>query len=247
MATLPTVRTAGYELRRHCIDPALVERARQEAITWGMLPPRTSNIALYEEMVNGHKVPARIEGVAETTGALGELARLAQVQAEQATQTELALFKDKINFKHPGGGHFVAHQDSPAYFPHGTWHVSVLVPLVPFTEANGTLHIAPRVPLCPMDELEKLVYSPAPAYPGDCLVFDGLTPHKSGPNHTNSPRIGLYMTFVRACEADARRTYREAKARGTEGLSLGQVDFTGDLVPSDLLASTAKIDHETMS
>ena len=236
-----TIGATGFVLRRHCIDPALVERARQEAVTWGVLPPRNTNIALYEEMVGGHKVPARIEGVAETPGALGALARLAQVQAEQATGTKLALFKDKINFKHPGGGHFVAHQDSPAYFPHGSWHVSVLVPLVPFTEANGTLHIAPRVSLCPMEELDKLVYSPTTAYPGDCLIFDGLTPHKSGPNHTKSPRIGLYMTFVMASEADARRTYQEAKSHGTEGLSLGQVDFTGNLVPSKLLASTARV------
>jgi hypothetical protein len=242
MSIVPT----GYALHRHCIDPALVERARHEAISWGMLPPRNSGIVLYEEVVKDQKMPARIEGVAETTGALGELARQAKARAEEATDRKLALFKDKINFKHPGGGHFVAHQDSPAYYPHGTWHVSVLVPLVPFTEANGALEIAvsPRVPVSPMEELEKLVYSPAPVYPGDCLIFDGLTPHRSGPNHTNSPRIGLYMTFVHESEADARRTYHEAKAGGTDGLSLGQVDFTGNLVPSALLSSTARIDPD---
>jgi hypothetical protein len=232
------VASNGYACVRHCFDPALVERGRKEAVTWAMLPPRTLHLKLFEEIVNGVKVPARIEGVADTDGALGQLARMAQGQAEAASGRKLAVFKDKINFKHPGGGQFVAHQDSPAYYPHGSWHISVLVPLMPFTKANGALEVASRVPLCPMEELKGLKYSSAPVYPGDCLIFDGLTPHRSGPNTTRAPRIGLYMTFVEASEAGARKTYEDARKRGTDGLSLGQVDFTGNLVPSALLTST---------
>jgi hypothetical protein len=231
--------SCGYTCLRHCIDPALVERGRVEAVTWGMLPPRGSGITLYEEVVNGAKVPARIENIDDTEGALGQLAKAAQGHAEAVCERKLAVFKSKINFKHPGGGEFVPHQDSPAYYPHGSWHVSVLVPLMPFTRSNGTLEIAKRVPLCPMEELVGLEYNSAPVFPGDCLIFDGLTPHKSGPNITNSPRIGLYMTFVDSAEASARRTYQQAKSKGTDGLSLGQIDFTGNLVPSALLASTA--------
>jgi len=236
-----TFGSLGYTRLRHCIDPRLVEAARQEAVRWGMIPPLNSPVRLYEEVVNGQKVPARIEGVSETSGALGQLAHLAKQQAEEVCGHELALFKDKINFKYPGGGQFVAHQDSPAYYPHGSWHVSALVPLMPFTEANGTLEIAPKVPLCPMAELQDLVYTPAPVSPGDCLIFDGLTPHRSGPNTTQSPRIGLYMTFVNSSEARARDSYREAKAHGTKGLSLGQVDFTGNLVPNKHLATTDRV------
>ncbi len=232
------VASNGYACVRHCFDPALVEQGRKEAVTWGMLPPRGLHLKLFEEVINGVKVPARIEGVADTAGALGKLARMAHGQAESASGRKLSVFKDKINFKHPGGGHFVAHQDSPAYYPHGSWHISVLVPLVPFTKANGVLEVAPRVPLCPMEELEGLKYSSAPVFPGDCLIFDGLTPHRSGPNTTQSPRIGLYMTFVETSEAGARQTYEAARLQGTKGLSLGQVDFTGNLVPSGLLATT---------
>jgi hypothetical protein len=236
-----TFQSLGYTRLRHVLDPLLVEAGRQEAVMWGMIPPLNGRVKLYEEMVNGQKVPARIEGVSETTGALGQLAQLAKQQAEKVCGHELALFKDKINFKYPGAGQFVAHQDSPAYYPHGSWHVSVLVPLMPFTEANGALEIAPKVPLCPMAELQRLIYTPAPVSPGDCLIFDGLTPHRSGPNTTQSPRIGLYMTFVNSSEAEARVSYEEAKKHGTKGLSLGQVDFTGNLVPSEHLATTDRV------
>jgi hypothetical protein len=236
------VDTVGYAYVRHCFDTALIERARKEAVTWGMLPPRILYLKLFEEIVNGVKVPARIEGVANTNGALGELTRMAQMQAEAASGRKLAVFKDKINYKHPGGGQFVAHQDSPAYYPHGSWHISVLVPLMPFTEENGALEIASRVPLCPMEQLKDLKYYSAPVFPGDCLIFDGLTPHRSGPNTTRSPRIGLYITFVDSSEAEARITYEKARTEGTKGLSLGQVDFTGNLVPSELLKTTDHVD-----
>ena len=235
-----SLSATGHTLVRHCIDPALVERGRQEGVLWGMIPPRNSGIMLFEETVNGVRVPARIEGVAGTRGALAELTRLAQIQTEAACGRKLALFKDKINFKHPGGGQFVAHQDSPAYYPHGSWHISALVPLMPFTEANGALEIAARVPLMPMEQLLDLEYSLVPVYPGDCLVFDGLTPHRSGPNTTTTPRLGLYLTFVEEHEAGTRDSYRKARIAGTDGLSLGQVDFTGSLVPSELLVSTAR-------
>lgn len=241
-STQIAIRAVGHAYVPHCIDPALVEASRLQAVAWGMFPPRGSPIRRYEETTPaGNKVPARIEGIADTQGPLGALVRAAQQHAEFACGRPLALFKDKVNFKHPGGGHFVAHQDSPAYYPHGSWHISVLVPLVPFTEANGALEVADRVPLQEMSALQGLKYSLKPVYPGDCLIFDGLTPHRSGPNTTGSPRIGLYVTFVDAADTSARRTYHEAKLRGTNGLSLGQVDFTGDLVASNLLASTASV------
>jgi len=236
-----TFGSLGYTRLRNVLDPQLVEAGRQEAVIWGMNPPLNGPVKLYEEMVNGYKVPARIEGVSETAGALGQLAQLAKQQAEEVCGHKLALFKDKINFKYPGAGQFVAHQDSPAYYPHGSWHISVLVPLTPFTEANGTLEITPKIPLRPMEELQNLVYTPAPVSPGDCLIFDGLTPHRSGPNTTKAPRIGLYMTFVNSSEVDARLSYQEAKKHGTKGLSLGQVDFTGNLVPSEYLTTTDRV------
>ena len=52
------------------------------------------------------------------------------------------LFKEKINYKHPGGGGFAPHQDATAYrfVDH---HISCMVPLDPATPASGCLYVAP--------------------------------------------------------------------------------------------------------
>ena len=51
------------------------------------------------------------------------------------------LYKEKVNYKHPGGAGFAPHQGAPAYrfVDH---HVSCMVPLDPATEASGCLWVA---------------------------------------------------------------------------------------------------------
>ncbi len=53
------------------------------------------------------------------------------------------LFKDKLNFKWPGGGAFLPHQDFPAYEPFAPReHVTVMISVDPATLENGCLHVA---------------------------------------------------------------------------------------------------------
>jgi ectoine hydroxylase-related dioxygenase (phytanoyl-CoA dioxygenase family) len=53
------------------------------------------------------------------------------------------LFKEKINFKHPGGGAFLPHQDFPAYeFLGPREHVTAMVTIDAATEENGCLKMA---------------------------------------------------------------------------------------------------------
>ncbi len=53
------------------------------------------------------------------------------------------LFKDKINFKWPGGGAFPSHQDFPAFEFFGPReHISAMVCIDPATIENGCLYIA---------------------------------------------------------------------------------------------------------
>lgn len=53
------------------------------------------------------------------------------------------LFKDKINFKWPGGGAFLPHQDFPAYEPFGPRnYVTAMICIDPATLENGCLQIA---------------------------------------------------------------------------------------------------------
>jgi len=53
------------------------------------------------------------------------------------------LFKDKLNFKWPGGGAFPPHQDFPAYEMFGPReHVTAMVCIDPATLENGCLQVA---------------------------------------------------------------------------------------------------------
>src|SRR4029077_5438630 len=53
-----------------------------------------------------------------------------------------ALFKEKINFKLPGGAGFQSHQDAPPFTAFGqSYHVTVMVAVDPSTPENGCLEV----------------------------------------------------------------------------------------------------------
>ncbi len=127
----------------------------------------------------------------------------------------VVLFKDKINFKMPGGGGFKAHQDQQAGW--GTYapiFVTALVTLDLAIEENGCLEMAAgrhREGLigeewCPLDE-DDLSLQPVPTAPGDVIFFDSFAPHASKPNFTGVPRRILYLTYNLAGHGDCRVRY----------------------------------------
>ena len=61
----------------------------------------------------------------------------------QLLEEPYVMFKDKINFKWPGGGAFTPHQDFPAYELFAPReHVTAMVSIDPATLENGCLHVA---------------------------------------------------------------------------------------------------------
>lgn len=125
------------------------------------------------------------------------------------------LYKEKVNYKHPGGGGFAPHQDAPAYrfVDH---HISVMIPLDPATEASGCLSVArghhrgllPNASGRLLDsEAEKLGWECVELFPGDVLLFDSYTPHRSGTNRSDQPRRALYLTYNAASAGDFRDCY----------------------------------------
>jgi ectoine hydroxylase-related dioxygenase (phytanoyl-CoA dioxygenase family) len=128
------------------------------------------------------------------------------------------LFKEKINFKQPGGSGFTAHQDVQAgWRRYAGYHVTALVSIDPATLANGCLEIAAGwhdkgmlgkewAPLAAA-ALEAMDFVPRPTQPGDALFFDCFAPHRSGPNLTDSQRRVLYLTYNRASEGNHRARY----------------------------------------
>ena len=154
-----------------------------------------------------------------------------------------ALYKEKVNYKQPGGAGFAPHQDAPAY-RFVDFHVSCMVPLDPATEASGCLWVAdgrPREVLA-MDGLRGLTdevvasfdWHPVAVEPGDLLWFDSYVPHRSGTNVTDVARRALYLTYNAASAGDFRTTYYEDKQATFAGLD-GEADRARLSITDDFL------------
>jgi ectoine hydroxylase-related dioxygenase (phytanoyl-CoA dioxygenase family) len=145
-------------------------------------------------------------------------ARIAELFGEAAV-----LFKEKINFKLPGGG-FEAHQDVHAgWDAYAALHITALISVDAATPANGCLEVAAgqhRRGLIgeswrPMegDELDGFEFHALPTEPGDAVFFDSFTPHCSQPNLTDTARRVLYITYNKAREGDHRARYYADKRK----------------------------------
>lgn len=135
-----------------------------------------------------------------------------------------ALFKEKVNFKLPGGGGFAPHQDiQPGWDQYAPYFVSVLVAIDANTRENGCLELAAgahtrgligrRFEPLEGDELAGLTFESYPMAPGDAAIFDCFVPHQSQPNATAQPRRNLYLTFNRRRDGDFRERYFADKRR----------------------------------
>lgn len=127
----------------------------------------------------------------------------------------VVLFKDKINFKMPGGAGFKAHQDQQAgWTVYAPLFVTAMVTLDAATLENGCLEVSAgrhREGLIgeqwkPLEE-QGLNLQAIPTGPGDIIFFDSFVPHASKPNLTDSPRRILYITYNLASEGDHRERY----------------------------------------
>jgi ectoine hydroxylase-related dioxygenase (phytanoyl-CoA dioxygenase family) len=174
------------------------------------------------EATDAGTVIARSERFVDDEPTLGSFIRsglvpdlLAQLFGEPAV-----LFKEKVNYKHPGGGGFAPHQDATAYrfVDH---HISVMVPLDPATVESGCLDFAPghtRGQLetdghgrIAADVADQLDWRAVEAAPGDLVVFDSYAPHRSDTNHSSRPRRALYLTYNGASRGDRREEYYRNK------------------------------------
>jgi 2-aminoethylphosphonate dioxygenase len=134
------------------------------------------------------------------------------------------LFKDKINFKLPGGDGFKPHQDQQAgWSTYADLFITAMVSIDATTEENGCLELCAGQhtrgllgdewkPLTDED-MRRLGARPVPTRPGDTVFFDSYTPHASGPNLTDERRRVLYITYNRRSAGDHRvRYYADKRA-----------------------------------
>ena len=135
------------------------------------------------------------------------------------------LFKEKINYKLPGGAGFAPHQDAPAFTSFGqTWHLTVMLGVDASDAENGCLefvrgHREPRTLAQESDGTlarsvaAELVWQALETEPGDVVIFDSYVPHRSAPNRSDKPRRALYVTYNPVSQGERRAEYFAHKRR----------------------------------
>ena len=133
------------------------------------------------------------------------------------------VYKEKINYKYPGGGGYIAHQDAPAY-EFISYHVTCLIAVDAATVESGCLSFSPglhRQGLIAPDErgcielqaAARMKWTPVEKSPGDVLCFSSYVPHKSGANQSDQARRIIYVTYNALSEGDFREHYYADKRR----------------------------------
>ena len=172
----------------------------------------------HHEMTDTGPALARSEMFVDDEPALRKLIRGAWMSSvlELLFGEPAVLFKEKVNYKMPGGAGFAPHQDAAAYrfVDH---HISVMVPLDPSTVASGCLEFAAGHTrgLLPTtsggriepDVADDLEWFPVEATPGDVVFFDSYAPHRSGTNTSDRARRTHYLTYNARAKGDFRERY----------------------------------------
>ena len=127
----------------------------------------------------------------------------------------VAAFKDKLNYKQPGGAGFSPHQDKVAY-PGVDRVVSILVAIDDCPIESGCLFLAGGVDeVLPVDDRgvvradisDTLDWFPAELAAGDAVCIDGLAPHYSETNRGTGARRVLVASYAPASEGYDRAHY----------------------------------------
>ena len=181
-----------------------------------------------ENFVPHHK---GLSALSETIGrVVGQIFHHAYAESADDPVQPACLFKEKINFKRPGGKGYAPHYDgpSPAVFGLATEFITAQLAIDEQTPENGCiLGVFPRN-LCPEDReltqiaakaggdpdldgragalqpdvVEKLPWRFIPAPAGSLFLFNHYFPHYSEGNKTDKVRRTAYMLYNSAEEGD---------------------------------------------
>ncbi len=188
-----------------------------EIETW----PAGSHVSgQYAEQTPGGPTICRTENVSACHLGVAELVEGSLRELAAAVRGEpVSAFKDKVNYKQPGGAGFRPHQDLLAY-PGVDVVISVLVAIDECTRESGCLWIADGVEELlatddrgvVQDEIVKtLDWSPAELAPGDAVCIDGFAPHYSEANDSDRSRRVLVASYAPSSEGYSRSQYYAAR------------------------------------
>lgn len=180
----------------------------------------------YAEQTDAGPAPCRTENVSACHPGFARIVRgpLLELAGEQLG-SEAVDFKDKINYKYPGGAGFSPHQDVVAY-PGVADVVSILVAVDECTTASGCLWIDAGVgEVLPTDDrgvIESSVgaalgWVAAELAPGDVLCIGGFAAHFSEANRSPAKRRVLVASYAPRAAAYTRSAYYAARERTMDG------------------------------
>lgn len=166
---------------------------------------------------DGADLVSRIENIRPFHDGFRDLTEALKAPVAQLLGEPAALFKEKINFKMPGGGGFEPHQDSQAgWDTYADFFISALVSIDRATLENGCLRLVAGhhknglakswEPMTDAD-MAGMTFEPVPTEPGDIVFFDSFAPHASEPNMTDGVRRIYYATYNRLSAGDHMAQY----------------------------------------
>jgi len=219
----------GYVLRRGLFGGATLDRLLLAVADLAAMPETPGKAMFYyENSVTdpNRRVLSRVEYFADFHPWLGRFLREGELieRAGELLGMPAVLFKEKVNFKLPGGQGFEPHQDMQAGWDvYGPIHLTAMITIDPATERNGCLEIAAGQhkrgligemwkPLTEA-QLAGVEFVKFPTTPGDVVFFDSFAPHRSAPNLTANSRRILYITYGRSQDGDHRERYFADKRR----------------------------------
>lgn len=195
------------------VDPATLQEWTQEVRS---LPREHGKWMPYDEITQeGERQLMRTENFADYHDGFSSLLNGTDLRdiLGQVAGDEMLLFKDKINYKLPGGNGFGAHLDAPAYDHIGQIeHTTANLAVDPATIANGCVEVVPGSHRMKVELAEGGRIAPAWEHAhewmpveldsGDLLIFGSHLAHRSAPNKTTKPRSSVYATYH--CVSDGR-------------------------------------------
>ena len=198
-------------------DIAIIESWTKEL---SALPEESGKHWVFHEkskLNNKDNLINRIEKISPFHDGFAALQDVLSAPVSQLFTEQAVLFKEKINFKMPGGDGFKPHQDSQAgWQDYADYFISVMVCIDEATIENGCLQLVTGFqnqglfrewePLSD-DDMANMEFIHYPTKPGDIVFFDCYTPHASEPNLTNKMRRLYFATYNKLSEGDHLEQY----------------------------------------
>jgi len=165
----------------------------------------------------GARLISRIENIVPFHAGFAALADCLVAPISQLLGEPAVLFKEKVNFKMPGGDGFKPHQDSQAgWEDYADYFISVMVCIDEATIENGCLQLVKGQqqrglyrkwePLTEED-MADMDFRFYPTQPGDVVFFDCYAPHASEPNLSDHIRRMYFATYNRLADGDQLQNY----------------------------------------